>query len=383
MLEIMDSLSRQAAQRTRELMEERASGTPLVVYGGRFIPSELICAAGANVFPLLGSGELPPADAAQDDMLSYMNPLARAVAGGIKLGVDKITPRADIVVTSVTDIHMGRLSELLEFWGINVCKVGVPPDRQKDIAFGYYLRSLQAMLERVARITGRGPDMEEARRNFADSNRIGAAFRHINELRKRRDPPISFENYMRLQHLSFVLGDRQAAGELTALSKALDGASGVYGEGAPRLLLMGHAVVSGDYDLVRALDESGAVVSADIIDEGVRVRERDVELSGDLLENFARSRYLDTLPTGNFIPSWEERFRRALQLVEEYELDGVVWYQLAYDEVYDMEYGALARSLAERDIPILQLETSYTRSPEELARAKDKIERFVSSLKRR
>ena len=57
MLEIMDSLSRQAAQRTRELMEERASGTPLVVYGGRFIPSELICAAGANVFPLLGSGE--------------------------------------------------------------------------------------------------------------------------------------------------------------------------------------------------------------------------------------------------------------------------------------------------------------------------------------
>src|SRR5699024_4680778 len=129
-----------------------------------------------NVFPLLGSGELPPADAAQDDMLSYMNPLARAVAGGIKLGVDKITPRADIVVTSVTDIHMGRLSELLEFWGINVCKVGVPPDRQKDIAFGYYLRSLQTMLERVARITGRGPDMEEARRNFADSNRIGAAF---------------------------------------------------------------------------------------------------------------------------------------------------------------------------------------------------------------
>ena len=69
--------------------------------------------------------------------------------------------------------------------------------------------------------------------------------------------------------------------------------------------------------------------------------------------------------------------------MEEYELDGVVWYQLAYDEVYDMEYGALARSLAERDIPILQLETSYTRSPEELAGRRTRSSAFVSSLKRR
>lgn len=383
MYEAIRELERMSALKARELVEARSGGAPLVEYFGRFIPEALIRACGAGVYPLAGSGELSSPDAAQDEMLGCMNPLARSIAGGIKLGADRMSGKADVVVTAVTDIHMGRLSELLEFWGVNVCKVGVPSDWQNGIAFGYYLSSLRRMLETVSRLSGKAMDVELARKYLAETNRVNAAIRHINELRKRANPPISFENYMRLQHLSFRLCDTGAAASaLENIGLELDGADGVYPAGAPRLLLSGRAIAPGDYALLRLIDECGAAVVAEMLDEYIRVSDADIQLEGDLVENFARSRYLDATPIDSFQPSWERRLERMLELYSEYGCDGVVWYQLAYDEVYDMEYVCLARSLAERGIPLLRLETNYSYTPEATALARRQIEKFVGGLRR-
>lgn len=383
MYETLKELEKVSSRRAAELIEARSGGVPLVEYFGRFIPEALIRACGAGVYPLAGGGELAPPDAAKDDMLGCMNPLARSIAGGVKLGTDRMAGKADVVVTAVTDIHMGRLSELLEFWGVNVCKVGVPSDWQNGIAFGYYLNSLRRMLETVSRLSGKAMDVELARKYIGETNRVNAAVRHIKELRKRANPPISFENYMRLQHLSFRLCDTGAAAEaIECIGLELDGADGAYPENAPRLLLAGRAVAPGDYELLRLLDESGAAVVAEMLDEYIRVSDVDIQLDGDLVENFARSRYMDTVPIDSFQPSWDRRLEHMLELCGEYGCDGVVWYQLAYDEVYDMEYVCLSRSLAERGIPLLHLETNYSYTPESLALARKQIENFVGGLRR-
>lgn len=93
--------------------------------------------------------------------------------------------KADIVVTAVTDIHMGRLSELLEFWGVNVFKVGVPSDWQNAIAFGYYINSLRRMLEAVCRLSGKAMDEDLARKYIGETNRVNAAFPAYQGARKR------------------------------------------------------------------------------------------------------------------------------------------------------------------------------------------------------
>lgn len=383
MYETINELERMSLLKARALVEARSGGSPLVEYFGRFIPEPLIRACGAGVYPLAGGGELASPNAAQDEMLGCMNPLARSIAGGIKLGTDRMSCKADIVVTSVTDIHMGRLSELLEFWGVNVCKVGVPSDWQNDIAFGYYLSSLRRMLEAVCRLSGKAMDEDLARKYIGETNRVNAAFRHIRELRKRSNPPLSFESYMHLQHLSFRLCDTAVAAEaVESIGLKLDGTDGVYPEGAPRLLLAGRAIAPGDYELLRLIDESGAAVVAEMLDEYVRTSDVDIELDGDLVENFARSRYLNTIPIDSFQPSWDKRLERILSLCGEYGCDGVVWYQLAYDEVYDMEYVCLAKSLAERGIPLLRLETNYSYTPETVALARKQIENFVGGLRR-
>lgn len=192
-----------------------------------------------------------------------------------------MSEHTDLVVTAVTDCHIGRLSELLEFQGIRTAKVGVPPDWKKGIAFDYFVRSLRKMMGEVEKLTGRSADMELARKYFSETNRINAAFRRINELRKRPDQTIAFKDYMRLQHLSFIVGDTGlTASLLERLCDKLERAR-TTNHGAPRLIVIGRVIAIGDYQLISLIDRCGAVVAAEMLDEGIRVSEKDVELEGD------------------------------------------------------------------------------------------------------
>ena len=258
MNEILSELEKLAAQRAGELIADRRGGVPLVEYGSTFIPEELIRAAGANTYLMCSGGQQEAAEAVLDDMLGCMNPLARSIVGGFRLGNDEVSEHTDLVVTAVTDCHIGRLSELLEFQGIRTAKVGVPPDWKKGIAFDYFVRSLRKMMGEVEKLTGRSADMELARKYFSETNRINAAFRRINELRKRPDQTIAFKDYMRLQHLSFIVGDTGlTASLLERLCDKLERAR-TTNHGAPRLIVIGRVIAIGDYQLISLIDRCGA-----------------------------------------------------------------------------------------------------------------------------
>lgn len=380
MNEILSELEKLAAQRAGELIADRRGGVPLVEYGSTFIPEELIRAAGANTYLMCSGGQQEAAEAVLDDMLGCMNPLARSIVGGFRLGNDEVSEHTDLVVTAVTDCHIGRLSELLEFQGIRTAKVGVPPDWKKSIAFDYFVRSLRKMMGEVEKLTGRSADMELARKYFSETNRINAAFRRINELRKRPDQTIAFKDYMRLQHLSFIVGDTGlTASLLERFCDKLERAR-TTNHGAPRLIVIGRVIAIGDYQLISLIDRCGAVVAAEMLDEGIRVSEKDVELEGDLLLNFARNRYLDKTPIDIFQPAWHTRMGKLRELIEECRADGVIWYQLAFDEIYDMEYTCVANELRELGVPLLRLETNYSYTREELGQAKIQVENFIGGL---
>lgn len=251
---------------------------------------------------------------------------------------------------------------------------------EKGIAFDYFVRSLRKMMGEVEKLTGRSADMELARKYFSETNRINAAFRRINELRKRPDQTIAFKDYMRLQHLSFIVGDTGlTASLLERLCDKLERAR-TTNHGAPRLIVIGRVIAIGDYQLISLIDRCGAVVAAEMLDEGIRVSEKDVELEGDLLLNFARNRYLDKTPIDIFQPAWHTRMGKLRELIEECHADGVIWYQLAFDEIYDMEYTCVANELRELGVPLLRLETNYSYTREELGQAKIQVENFIGGL---
>ena len=106
-----------------------------------------------------------------------------------------------------------------------------------------------------------------------------------------------------------------------------------------------------------------------------------MELEGDLLLNFARNRYLDKTPIDIFQSAWHTRMGKLRELIEECHADGVIWYQLAFDEIYDMEHTCVSKWIAETGVPLMKLESSYEYSREAIAPLTTRLESFVESLK--
>lgn len=69
------------------------------------------------------------------------------------------------------------------------------------------------------------------------------------------------------------------------------------------------------------------------------------------------------------------------RLIKEFSVDGVIWYQLSFEEVYNMESSILAKSMEEMRIPFLKLESSYEYSREAMGPLITRIESFIDSIR--
>ena len=100
----------------------------LVGYTGRFVPEELIVAAGAVPHLICRGGEPESPEAALPYILRFMSPFARAQIGYHILGVDPVMPLLDLIVAQCDDCHMSRLADMLEYFELPVMRLGVPSD---------------------------------------------------------------------------------------------------------------------------------------------------------------------------------------------------------------------------------------------------------------
>lgn len=375
LLEELDLLFSEELARIKTDRDSKA----LVAYNSCFIPAEIIQACGADTFFVSHGGDMSAAEMLDEYTIESINSLSRANVGYVLNGMDGISRERELIVSAFADNHGGRMSELLEYMGKNVCKIGIPTDWQKDIAFGYYLNALRRTIGRVEDLTGQKADRDAAAENFARSNRINELFRRMNRLRKTDCVPIGIEDVILMHHRSLQLSGERAEAVFENLVEVLEKAESRFAPDAPRLILMGRTVAIGDYELLRMIDESGCPVVAEILDETVRVLDSDVEPGGDPLESFAKSRYLGRLPTNTFQPSWKQRFEKLRSVIEEYKADGVIWYQLANDEIYDMEYGCVEKWLKEIGIPSVQLETDFNYQSEKQSIRKNKLNSFVKA----
>lgn len=158
-------------------------------------------------------------------------------------------------------------------------------------------------------------------------------------------------------------------------------APGAHAENAPRILIAGRAVAEGDYVVPSLVESAGGCIACDFLDEAIRPYRTNISTEGDIVDAFAEAIYDKRDPQCIFQPSWEIRFERVKELLKEYNIDGILWYQLSFDEIYDMEFTCYSKWLKEINVPVMKLETSYEYSREATAPLATRIESFVESLK--
>lgn len=381
MNEVINEFAQMSRQRPSQLRESKKEGEKVVEYIGNFIPEELIYAAGAKPYLMCRGGEPEPTEAILDNMLKFMNPLAKSIAGYQILGLDPITPITDLIVAQQVDCHIGRISELLEYMKLPVYKVGIPLDWTKDFAAEYYYNSLLKLKKKLEELTGNEISDDKLKEQIDYSNQINKLLRKIDKLREKSNPPIGGFEFIQLNHFSFYTEPKVAIEKLNEIYNSLKDTEGKFKIDSPRILLAGHAVAVGDYVVPKIIEDTGAIIAAEMIDEGIRWYKWDVDTEGDLIRNIWRTKYLDKPPVNMFQPAWKDRFEYMKKLIEDCKIDAVVWYQLTFDEIYNMEYACIAKWLKEINIPVLKLESSYEYSREAMGPLNTRIESFIESVK--
>jgi benzoyl-CoA reductase/2-hydroxyglutaryl-CoA dehydratase subunit BcrC/BadD/HgdB len=382
-LNTIEELVNSTRTRPEQLKERKKHGARLVGFMGSFVSEELIHASGAASYLICRGGQPEPPDAVIPYLLRFMSPFDRAQIGYHLLGTDPVMPMMDLIVLQSTDCQESRLADVFEYLKLPAARLGVPSDWEKSLSRDYYYKRLLWLKEKLEALTGNKITDEKLKASITAYNSIREILKKISLLRKSPLPPIGGYDFIRLNHLSFFMDPPAVAEKLNALYEELKKSQSPFSKEAPRILLAGHVIGVGDYIAPKLIEDSGGVIAAEFLDEGMRHCESQVKTEGDLMRNIADAHYAERYPPSIFQPAWEKRLDIIQQKITDFSIDGVIWSQLSFEEIYDMECPVIAKSMEALKVPFLRLDSSYEYSREATGPLTTRIESFIESARQK
>jgi benzoyl-CoA reductase/2-hydroxyglutaryl-CoA dehydratase subunit BcrC/BadD/HgdB len=367
--------------RPAALREAKKSGVKIVGYfPGNYVPEEIIYASGAVPICLAHGGDPRLADAALSVVPHVICPFARAQIGERLSKRNPYYSMIDMLVAPITCQHLRKIAEIWEYYGdIEIFKLGIPHQYNGDFELEYYADRLRVLKDKLQAFTG----------NEITSGRIGEAIELYNKMREllkkislmRRAPdsPISTLDFVRLNHASFYADPAFMVDILDSVYHELMEKQQVTKVDAPRLLLLGPNIAYGDYNVLELVRAAGGEIVIEELCEGIRYYWQDIENKGDLFQSLAKGYLQDRLPCAFMRDSAKTRLDFALKLVTDFNVSGVIWYELLNCETYDSESYFFAQKMGERNIPMLILESSYGTA--DTGPLKTRIEAFIEIVK--
>jgi len=375
----MESLSAHLKGRVAELWKLKADGVKIVGYTpGGYLPDELVYAAGAIPVCLGRGGDPEPITESLVYVPRFLDTFCRAQIGYRMMGEEPLYQMPDLMVIPITDINSKVIADCWNFYtDEDVFRLGVPSLKGED-ADGYYLGSLQLLKEKLEGLTGNRITDEKLKQEIDTCNQVRGLLRDISMMRKDGPSPISSRDFVRLHHASYY-ADRDVFLEiLNALHKEIKEKEVPDSKG-PRILLTGSTLAMGDNRIFELTEDVGADIVFEEFAEGLRPYMYNVDLEGDPMQALT-----ETYFTKRVLPAWGrewgETLDHLLNLTREFNVDGVLWYQLMYRDGYDMQafyFEGLLKK--ETGLPMLKLESDYDTS--EKGPFKTRIETFVQIMR--
>jgi benzoyl-CoA reductase/2-hydroxyglutaryl-CoA dehydratase subunit BcrC/BadD/HgdB len=375
-------LSDHFKNRPAQLQEARRKGTKVVGYfPGNYVPEELIYAAGAVPVCLTAGGSPKPADAALSIVPQIICPFARAQIGERILKENPYYYLIDMLVAPITCQHLKKTAEVWEYNAdLEIFKLGIPHQHDQDFQLEYFSDRLRALKTRLQTLTGNEITDENLGKAIDLYNRMRTLFRRINLTRRKNPSPLSALDFIKLNHASYYADPAFMVNILASLDRELCSDQTTLSEGQkPRILLLGPCVGSGDYSVVKLVQAAGGEIIAEEIYEGMRNYRQNIEESGDLIESLAKGYLINRLPPAFMRNSTKARLDFTLDLIKDFKVDGVIWYQILCCETYDSESYYFSHKIKEQNIPFLVLESDYSTSA--TSQFKTRIEAFMEIVK--
>ena len=227
--------------------------------------------------------------------------------------------------------------------------------------------------------TGKEITSERISEAIALYNRMRELLKKLSLMRKLSPPPIRALDFIRLNHASFYADPAFMVDILDSVYRELKDKQQANKTNAPRILLLGPSIGYGDYTVLELVEAAGGEIVTEEICEGLRYYWHNIENKGDLFQSLAKGYLADRLPCAFMENSAKKRLDFTLGLIKDFNVSGVIWYELLCCETYDSESHFFSDKIKELNIPMLILESDYSTAA--TGQLKTRIEAFIEIVK--
>ncbi len=361
------------------MKELKEQGKRVVGMFCSFVPTELVYAAGALPVGLCAFSD-EPIPAAEADLPRNLCPLIKASYGFALTDTCPYFYFSDLVVGETTCDGKRKMFELLN--SIKETYVMQLPFRRDEKALAFWKDEIVAFKEKLEQTFGVTITEEDVRRAIQAKNRERDVMRRFLELGKLNPAPLSgYEMGTRADAGSFSFNLEERCDKIEERIREIQADWEANYKDTPstrpRLLVTGCPNAGVREKIIRAVEEMGADVVAFDTCNGIREKVEKVdETNPDVYDALAR-KYLNI--TCSVMSPNESRRTYIGQMIDEYQIDGVLEIVLQSCHTYAVEADLIKRYVTEeKHLPYLNIETDYSQA--DSGQINTRLEAFLETI---
>ncbi|MCQ2554277.1 MAG: 2-hydroxyacyl-CoA dehydratase family protein [Clostridia bacterium] len=357
----------------KKLKEE---GTPVVGVFCTYLPKEIPNAMGAAVVGLCSVSDETIPDA-EKDLPRNLCPLIKSSYGFAKTDKCPFFYFSDLVVGETTCDGKKKMYEMLgEFKPVHVMEL---PNRQSEEGYAMYRREIIRFKELLEEKFGTVITEDAIRHQIHVRNEITKELLRMQYLMANDPAPVSGLDIVNTAYGSgFNMEVEKLAGRIKEVADMIekDYAEGKNVGKRPRILVTGSPSGGAALKVIRAIEDSGAVVVAFENCSGLKSMVLTDEENPDVYDALAR-RYMG-IGCSCMSPN-PNRLEMLDRLIDEFKVDGVVDIILQACHTYNVETALVGKLVKEKKgIPYTIVETDYSQA--DVGQIKTRMEAFIEML---
>ena len=351
-------------------------GTPIIGVFCTYLPREIANAMGAAVVGLCSVSDETIPDA-EKDLPRNLCPLIKSSYGFAKTDKCPFFYFSDLVVGETTCDGKKKMYELLaEFKPVYVIEL---PNRQSEEGIAMYRREIIRFKEKLEQQFETTITEAAIRHQIHLRNEVTKSLLRLQYLMTNDPAPVSGLDIVNTSYGSgFNMDVESLPGRINEMADMIesDYAAGKNVGKKPRILVTGSPSGGAALKVIRAIEDSGAVVVAFENCSGLKSMLLTDEEDPDVYDALAR-RYMG-IGCSCMSPN-PNRLAMLDRLIDEFKVDGVVDVILQACHTYNVETGLVGKLVKEKKgIPYAVVETDYSQA--DVGQIKTRMAAFIEML---
>jgi len=362
-----------------DIQKWKEAGGQVVGYTCSFVPVEVFYAAGVLPVRLRGinATSMEIADAYYGPFVcSFPKALLQLAGSGRYAFLD------GVVISNGCDT-MRRLDDCWRKMGQDMQGVSPPwfhyvdvPHKPDGHARDWYVNQIKKMMAAIEKQFHVTITEQALRQAVRKQNKVRRLLWELEQLRQADEMKVTGAEAYAAIVAGTVMSRDSYADHLEDLMDDIRTRKAVVTANRKRLFLSGS--VCDDFDLIRLIEESDAVVVGENVCFGVRTEADHVDETGDPVNALA-AKYLSGSVCPRMLGGYRERAAMLMQRIQHLQVDGVIMQNIRFCDLHGSENGLFERDLEKIGLPALRIEREYGPLVDR-GRLKMRVDAFIEQL---